>query len=300
MSSNSRIETVIKNDKILVEEQLENYLQISEVEDNSVLEGMRYALLNGGKRIRAVMVLEMCKACGKPYTNALPFACALEMVHAYSLVHDDMPCMDDDDMRRGKPSCHKKFGEANALLVGDALLTMAFETAASAKEVPLPTEDIVQAVSKLAKYAGINGMIGGQVLDMELEGKSAELERVKKMYEGKTCALFIAAASLGCIAAHARSEYVEQAAKYAYRLGMAFQIMDDILDVTGDENKLGKPIGSDEENEKCTYVSLVGLEKAREDVKKYTEDAIDALMLFPDDKKATLIQLAELLTEREK
>ena len=143
-------------------------------------------------------------------------------------------------------------------------------------------------------------MIGGQVIDMELEGKNAEIERVKKMYEGKTCALFIAAASLGCIAAHARSEYVEQAAKYAYRLGMAFQIMDDILDVTGDEEKLGKPIGSDRENEKCTYVSLMGLSKAREDLKKYTDDAIDALKLFPDDKKSILIQLAELMLDREK
>lgn len=300
MSSNSRIETVIKNDRILIEEQLENYLQISGAEDSSVLEGMKYALLNGGKRIRAVIVLEMCKACGKPYTNALPFACALEMIHAYSLVHDDMPCMDDDDMRRGKPSCHKKFGEANALLIGDALLTLAFETAASAREVPLPTEDIVKAVSILARRAGVSGMIGGQVIDMELEGKNAEIERVKKMYEGKTCALFIAAASLGCIAAHARSEYVDQAAKYAYRLGMAFQIMDDILDVTGDEEKLGKPIGSDRENEKCTYVSLMGLSKAREDLKKYTDDAIDALKLFPDDKKSILIQLAELMLDREK
>lgn len=300
MNSNIRLESLMKNYRILIEEELENCLKLSGVDDNKVLEAMRYSLLNGGKRIRAIIALEACKACGKPFENAMPFACALEMVHAYSLIHDDLPCMDDDDIRRGKPSCHKKFGEAEALLTGDALLTLAFKTVADARKIPLTTESIVEAVATLADYAGIKGMIGGQVIDMELEGEQTELERVKKMYEGKTCALFKASAKLGCLAAFAPREYIDQMEKYACKLGMAFQIKDDLLDIDGDESIIGKPVGSDGENGKCTYVSLVGKEKSIEDMEGYTNAAVDALSLFADEKKANLIQLAEMLTEREK
>ncbi len=256
---------------------LEDYLPSG---DDIVSRAMRYSIRNGGKRIRPLLVLEFCKICGGEYKKAMAFACALEMIHTYSLIHDDLPCMDDDDYRRGKPSCHIAYGEANALLAGDGLLTLAFETAASAD---LPAEKIVKGISQLSKAAGICGMIGGQVMDLLNEGKSVGVDILKSTDELKTGELIRVACVLGCIAAGADDSKIKAAEKYAAGIGLAFQIVDDILDVTGDEKSLGKPVGSDKENEKSTYVSVLGLEKSRQTVEQLTDSAKASLSAFSGD-----------------
>ena len=227
----------------------------------------------------------------------MPFACALEMVHAYSLIHDDLPCMDDDDMRRGKPSCHIAFGEAVALLAGDGLLTKAFEVLAT--HSCLPPERTVQAVQVLAQAAGHLGMIGGQRMDLENEKMQAEIERVEQTDRLKTGALICAAAKLGCIAAGADEERILLAESYAQKVGLAFQITDDILDCTGDEKTLGKPTGSDEQNHKTTYVSVYGVEQARQVAQQLLEQAkcdLDSMKL--EEQANFLYDLADYVLER--
>lgn len=226
-----------------------------------VREAMRYSLLGGGKRIRAALVLEFARLGGAAESQALPLACAVEMIHAYSLIHDDLPCMDNDDFRRGQPSCHKKFGEACALLAGDGLLTLAFETAASA---PLSGDARARSVAELAKAAGWQGMIGGQMMDLDAENNPVPIETLQTLYAMKTGELLKISALLGCIAADA-PEIEVIAQNYTSAIGMAFQITDDILDVTGSAEKLGKPVGSDSLNGKSTYVSLLGLENAKKE-----------------------------------
>lgn len=268
---------------------------------DEVVEAMRYSLANGGKRIRPLLVMEFAKACGNTgtkYDDALPFACAVEMIHTYSLIHDDLPCMDDDDMRRGQPSCHKKFGEATALLAGDALLTTAFQILADAGErSELPPGVILKMIRKLAYNAGVNGMIGGQVIDLKYENTPVSIEQVTKVDLLKTSALIEAACILGCYAGGATEEMLRAACVYAKKLGLAFQIQDDILDVTGDQNLLGKPVGSDDQNKKSTYVSLLGLEKSKTFVKELTEEAVSVLCVFPYEKEE-LSDIAYTLVDR--
>lgn len=262
---------------------------------DKMLEAMSYSLENGGKRIRPMLALEFCRVCGCEPEKAIPFALALEMIHTYSLIHDDLPCMDDDDMRRGKPSSHKVFGEANALLAGDGLLTLAFETVLSAPD--MSGEQKAAAGLALAKAAGCSGMIAGQVMDLANEGRRAPLEDVAKTDRLKTGELIMAAASMGCIAANADEEELRAAREYCADIGLAFQIVDDILDVTSSSEVLGKPVGSDGENEKSTYVSLLGLEKSRELADELTEKAKTALSVFGDEKEF-LIMLADKLADR--
>ena len=262
---------------------------------NDVVRAMRYSLANGGKRLRPIFTLEFCKMCGGDVEKALPLACAVEYIHTYSLIHDDLPCMDDDDMRRGNPSCHKMYGEATALLAGDALLTHAFDLVTSAD---IDGEAAAQAVSLLAQNAGVGGMIGGQVLDLKYETGTPSLTDVLTVYKLKTGALIAAACIMGCIAAGASSEQIEAASKYAYYLGIAFQIKDDLLDIYGDEVKLGKPIGSDENNDKSTYVTLTSAKKAEEDVANLTASAIGELAKFNDNEFLT--ELSRYLINREK
>lgn len=267
---------------------LSRLLSQSEGEEHSrVLEAMEYSASAGGKRIRPLLVLEFCSLCGGRWEDALPFAAAIEMVHTYSLIHDDLPCMDDDDLRRGRPSCHVQFGEATALLAGDGLLTDAFETLTGAE---LPAERIVRAVQILSGHSGVRGMIGGQELDLENEGKpELPLSVLTKTDEKKTADLLIAACQLGVAAAGGTKEDFAAAEKYGYALGIAFQIVDDILDVTSTPEAFGKPIGSDAENGKPTYASMLGLSGAKEEAEKYTARALEALAHFPGNEALILL-----------
>ncbi len=262
--------------------------------DDVVSQAMRYSVENGGKRIRPALLLEFCRVCGGDYKKAMPFACALEMIHTYSLIHDDLPCMDNDDFRRGKPSCHIAFGEEYALLAGDALLTLAFETAMKSN---LSAEITVKASKELAKAAGVMGMVGGQVLDLQNEGKKVGVSNLQKTDELKTGELIRAACVLGCVCAGADDKKIAAAEKYAHDIGIVFQIVDDILDVTSDEETLGKPIGSDEENQKSTYVSLLGIEKSRKTAEELTLNAQKALDAFDGDV-SSLKDFAEKLKNR--
>lgn len=262
----------------LINNALEQYLPKS---DDIVSQAMRYSVENGGKRVRPSLMLGFCELCGGDAEKALPLACALEMIHTYSLIHDDLPCMDNDDFRRGKPSCHIKFGYEYALLAGDALLTLAFETALKSE---LPPEITVAATKELAVAAGWAGMVGGQVIDLQNEGKKVSVEEIERMDALKTGELIRAACVLGCMAA-GRNDKIPFAEEYARCEGLAFQIVDDILDVTSDTETLGKPVGSDSENEKCTYVSLLGLEKSKELVSELTAKAKTLLKNFDGDTK---------------
>ncbi|MDD6276622.1 MAG: polyprenyl synthetase family protein [Clostridia bacterium] len=274
----------------LINSELDKYMPDG---SDVVSRAMRYSIENGGKRIRPTLVLEFCRLCGGDEKKALPLACAIEMIHTYSLIHDDLPCMDNDDYRRGKPSCHIAFGYEYALLAGDALLTLAFKTAA---EFSLDARLTVEAIKTLADAAGWSGMVGGQVLDLQNEGKKVSLGQVEKTDELKTGELIRASCVMGCIAAD-RFDMIPYAEEYAKCIGTAFQIVDDILDVTSDAETLGKPIGSDVENEKCTYVSLMGIEKAKEYVSKLTEKAKKALMNFENDA-SDLADFADSMARR--
>ena len=270
---------------------------ILEKEDgiNEARKAMRYSLLNGGKRIRPILLLEFYKLCGGEGDGALNFAAAIEMIHTYSLIHDDLPFMDNDDMRRGKPSCHKAFGEDTALLAGDALLTLAFS--AAAKTEGIPPQRVLRAISVLADNAGIEGMVGGQVMDLEFEKTGADVDGLKEMYLKKTSCLLKAAAVCGCVLAGADEEHIKYAAEYADSLGLAFQIIDDILDCTADEKTLGKPIGSDEKNGKTTFVTLYGIDGARKRPKELSKNAESLLDNFEGDS-TSLKELTKYLLNR--
>ncbi|MGN8895770.1 polyprenyl synthetase family protein [Flavonifractor sp. HCP28S3_F3] len=283
--------------RLRVEEWLRNCFQDREPRGD-LYDAMRYSLLAGGKRIRPVFLLETCRICGGDPEAALPFAGAIEMIHTYSLIHDDLPCMDDDDLRRGRPTNHKVYGEATAVLAGDALLTAAFEFMLD-PAVSLPPERVLDAAGVLARAAGGQGMVGGQILDMAGEGHSLGLHEVEELQKLKTGALIAAATEIGCALAGGTAEQRQAVRRYAERLGLAFQIQDDILDVVGDEATLGKPVGSDAKSEKNTFVTLKGLEECRELVVKLTQDAVGALSCFGAEGDG-LCQLAESLVNREK
>lgn len=289
------IDTVLKDYSVIIENRINELFPEENYSYSSVLNAARYSLLLGGKRIRPIILLEFCKLCGTKLEYGLDFAVALEMIHTYSLIHDDLPCMDDDDMRRGKPSCHIKYGEDIALLAGDTLLTEAFRILSQSK---LPAESIVKAVDFLSSLSGLHGMIGGQVLDLKFENDKPTASELLDMYSRKTSGLLIAAASLGCIAAGKTDvNTLENAKNYALNLGLAFQIIDDILDCTADEVLLGKPVGSDEKNGKTTIVSIYGLEKARNIAKNLTEKSLNALNQFEGDK-TFLTKLTNYLLDR--
>ncbi len=278
----------------IINQKLIDYLPKATDGQHSVVKAMRYSLSNGGKRLRPILVLEFCKMCGGDIEKAVSFACAIEYIHTYSLIHDDLPCMDDDDLRRGNPSCHKMYGQATALLAGDALLTHAFELVTDAD---LPDSKKAMAVSLLSQNAGVGGMIGGQVLDLKFESGDPSISDLLTVHKLKTGALISAACILGCIAANADEQQIVAASKFAYYLGIAFQIKDDLLDIFGDEAKLGKPVGSDKENNKTTYVTLVGEKRAQEDVLRLTKNAVAQLVNFNNTE--FLEALANYLVSRE-
>lgn len=288
-------ENILNNDIAIVERRLIELLPNCLDNQDVVVEAMKYSLLNGGKRLRPVFCLEFAKMCSCDRKDALDFACAVEYIHTYSLIHDDLPCMDDDDYRRGKPSCHKKFGEATALLAGDGLLTQAFQIIG---DCDLSDSKKVLATRLLAQNSGVSGMIGGQVIDLKYESETPDLKQLLSVHRLKTGALISAACLLGCIAAGADNDKISAASRFAYNLGIAFQIKDDILDVVGNSEILGKPVGSDAENEKTTYVTLEGLDKAQSDVEKLTNAAINELSAFENNEFVML--LAQKLVNRNK
>ncbi len=257
-------------------------------------EAMRYSLLAGGKRVRPVLTLAFCDMLGGNWRDALPVACALELIHTYSLIHDDLPCMDDDDLRRGKPTCHKVYGETIAVLAGDALQPEAFGLIANAES--LTAQQRVEAVAALAAASGGDGMVAGQVLD--LDGSCRSEREVNLLHRLKTGKLLSVATELGCIAANADGAIREKAVKYGEHIGLAFQVRDDMLDVIGNEDEFGKPIGSDQEEGKVTYVDLLGLDGCRTLVEQ--ETALALSMIDGLDGNEFLRCFAQQLAERRK
>lgn len=281
----------------LTQEGLEIYLPEQAGALETIFQAARYSALAGGKRLRPALLMEFYALHGENAEKALPFACALEMVHTYSLIHDDLPCMDNDDLRRGKPTNHKVFGEATALLAGDSLLTRAFETMLCHCPTEIPAENALKAAGILAARAGMEGMIGGQVMDLDFETRRPEKEELSQMVHLKTDCLLMAACEMGCALAGAGEEEMKKARLYGEKLGLAFQIQDDILDVTGSTEKLGKPVGSDAENHKNTFVSYYGLEECRRLVEENTRQAVEAVALLQGSDFLT--ELARSLQKRD-
>lgn len=292
MKTTPDFKTQLAADQALIEQALTQYADRWPAY-GALQKAMAYSLLSGGKRIRPILTLAVCRLFGGQAEQALPFACGLEMVHTYSLIHDDLPCMDDDDFRRGRPTNHKVFGEATAVLAGDALLTAAFETLTQA---PVSPAQVGRGVSCLARLAGPAGMVGGQMLDLCGEGKQLGYDEILQLQALKTGCLLEAAARLGAIAADSTPEQEEAAAQYARKLGLAFQIRDDLLDVLGEEATFGKPIGSDRENQKSTFVQCKGVDDCKRLVHTLTEEAIAALSAYPG--RPFLEGLARMLEER--
>lgn len=266
----------------LINKRLPELLPDSNYGESVVCDAMKYSCENGGKRIRPVLTLEFCRVCGGDYLSAVDYACAVEMIHTYSLIHDDLPCMDDDDMRRGKPSCHIAYGESYALLAGDGLLTRAFEVLSDSKISKENPSVCVKAVKVMGELSGCLGMIGGQVIDLKSEGKQIGIDTLEKMDRLKTSALIKCACLLGVIVGGGSEEQLSAASDFAEYIGQAFQIQDDILDVTADEKVLGKRVGSDQKQNKSTYVSLLGLEQSEKKVDELTEKAVGCLDVFND------------------
>lgn len=278
------------------EKYLEIYLPLKDNRQKTIYESMRYSLFAGGKRIRPVLMMETFTLFKEDEDSIMPFACALEMIHTYSLIHDDLPAMDDDDFRRGKPTNHKVYGDAMAILAGDGLLNKAFETVLqNISSMNIPAEKILKSIEILSSASGTEGMIGGQVTDMFVEERN--IEYLEYMHSLKTGALIRAACEIGATAGGASEEEISKLSDYAHYLGLAFQVKDDILDFTADEEELGKPVGSDEKNDKLTYVTLVGLEESQKILEDYTEKAISSLEIF-ENKAERLREIAEYLLKR--
>ena len=292
-----KIKKILTDDASLVERALAEYYSESDEDLSLILDAEIYSLFAGGKRIRPFLVLEFCRMFGGDVEKALPFACAIEMIHTSSLIHDDLPCMDDDDLRRGKPTNHKVFGYANALLAGDALLMRAFETVATA---PVSDGAIRRAVAALATSSGDFGMIGGQIMDVNNKvDENSDIEKLKKLHRKKTGALISCSVLLGCIAADLAwdDERTASAMKYAENIGLTFQIIDDILDVVGNEGTLGKNIGSDAELGKTTFMSYYSVEEARTLASSLTAEAVSAIAEFEGSE--ILTDFAVFLLERD-
>ena len=265
-------------------------------EESEVCRAARYSLLGGGKRVRAILTLSVCDMLGGEMQAAEQFAAAVEMLHCYSLIHDDLPCMDNDDLRRGRPSCHKAFSESTAMLAGDVLLTEAFEVIANAPAAP---QICVAAARALSAGAGSRGMVYGQELDLKYEALAATEEQLRLIHRNKTGALINAAVQMGAAAAGATPQQCEILASYAYGLGLVFQIVDDVLDVTSTPEQLGKPIGSDSENGKTTFVTLYGVDGAMALAQKLNEQICSDLQQHFGAKAAFLQQLAQQLLVRQ-
>ena len=280
-----------------VNKNLQKYLEEKDCPQGTIYKAMNYSLHAGGKRIRPVIMLSCAELFDGDTEKIMPFACALEMIHTYSLIHDDLPCMDDDDLRRGKPTNHKVFGEAMAVLAGDGLLNTAFELILKNSE--LTPNQTLAALSVIAENAGINGMIGGQVIDIESEGKATDTITLMSMHMLKTAALIMTAAKVGALLSGGSREDLLAMEEFARYLGIAFQIKDDILDVSGNTEDLGKTVGKDEREEKSTFVTVYGIETAEKMLEDYTAKAIEVLSRY-GQKAEFLINLSKFLLDRDR
>ena len=283
--------------RTLVEEGLVRELRTDEAFDARLAESMEYSLTAGGKRLRPILLMAAADAAGGRGEDYLTSACAVEMIHTYSLIHDDLPAMDDDDYRRGKLTNHKVYGAGLATLAGDALLTMAFELLA--RQQGVPAETMLRVVREISEAVGANGMVGGQALDLASEGKRIDMDTLRRMHMAKTGALFRASVRSGAILGGADEAQLAALTEYAEAFGLAFQITDDILDVTGDAAAIGKPVGSDERNHKSTYVTLTSLEEAKRLAREAADRAHEALAPL-GGKAAFLDELAEYLVTRDR
>lgn len=291
------LKNYLKTKRELVDSNIEYHLNKLEY-PNVIAEGMRYSVLNGGKRLRPILLLMVLELFDKKIDLGLPIAVAIEMIHSYSLVHDDLPALDNDDYRRGKLTTHKKFGEAEAILIGDALLTHSFSVITDETK-GVASDKLIKIIGMVSRYAGINGMIGGQTVDIESEKKKVSLETLKYIHENKTGKLIKLPVEIGAIISEATEEEYKALENYADGIGLAFQIKDDILDIEGDFEKIGKPIGSDLELEKTTYPSIFGIEKSKEILKEVISGAKRSLNIFPDEKIKVFLELADYIGIRE-
>ncbi|MFA5658128.1 MAG: polyprenyl synthetase family protein [Oscillospiraceae bacterium] len=291
---NSKAQKILAKYFNEIENRLYSFTQNKDSFQKNVVKAAEYSLSAGGKRIRPVLMLEFYKSCGGK-KDVLSIACAIEMLHTFSLIHDDLPCMDNDDFRRGKPSCHKAFGEAAALLAGDALAVLPFEIISrEALSGNIDALTAVKLISELSHAVGTDGMIGGQIIDIENENNNISEDFLKNLDSLKTGALIRASCVMGCILAGADENKLSSAVLYAEKIGLAFQIVDDILDVTSTFEELGKPISSDERQNKTTYVTLLGLEKSKLEANRLTKEAVAVLDNFDDSdflKELTLMLL---------
>lgn len=279
-----------------VDRALDRFLPKESVSPATIHKAMRYSLFAGGKRLRPILCLATAEACGGKSAAALPHACAVECIHTYSLIHDDLPSMDNDDLRRGRPTCHKVFGDAIAILAGDALLTVAFEIAGRAKAVS--RYELRDVMREIAEAAGSRKLIAGQVADLEAEGKNLSREQVRSIHQNKTAALLTASVRLGAMAANAGTKQLAAVTAFGRALGLAFQVIDDILDVTQTSEKLGKSAGKDLAAKKATYPAVFGLEKSRSEARRLTKQAHKALESLGHNAEV-LRALAEYLLARE-
>jgi geranylgeranyl diphosphate synthase type II len=279
-----------------VDQALDQFLPKASTKPATLHKALRYSLFAGGKRLRPILCLAAAEACGGELRPALPLACAVECIHTYSLIHDDLPAMDNDDLRRGRPTSHKVFGEAIAILAGDALLTIAFEIAAAAEGAP--RYPVAAFIKELACASGSRWLIAGQVADIEGEGKKTTARELKFIHQAKTAALLTASIRLGGMSANVTPGKLEALSAFGQNLGLAFQVIDDILDVTQTSEKLGKSAGKDVAAQKATYPSILGLEKSRKEAQRLTKAALDALTPF-GKRGETLRALADYLLARE-
>lgn len=279
-----------------VDKGLDQYLPAKESKPEIIHEAMRYSALAEGKRIRPILCLAGCEAVGGNGQKAIPFACALEMIHTYSLIHDDLPCMDDDDFRRGRPTNHKVYGEAIAVLAGDALLTLAFETMSKAKDIPADIK--IQVIQEIASGSGTFGLVGGQVADLTYQGKTIGAEDLEFIHTNKTARLIQASVKAGAMVGNASSDTVEAMAQYGKYLGLAFQITDDILDVLGTAEKMGKAVGKDADLAKSTYPGLFGIENSKRMASECIQKALDAVS-FLKERGQILEAIARLVENRQ-
>lgn len=289
--------TYLKERRVLVEEALDRFLPSADREPRSVHEAIRYSVLAPGKRLRPILVLASAESVGGDPQTVLPTACALECIHVFSLIHDDLPCMDNDDYRRGRPTSHKVYGEAIAMLAGDALLALAFELIAENVATVAP-ERVVQALKLLSNASGTGGMVGGQVVDIESEGREIDPETLHYIHAHKTGALLTASVLVGAILCGASEEQQDALRRYGESIGLAFQIADDILDVVGDQARIGKPVGSDQKQDKATYPKLFGLEESRRRAHAEVANALEAVAGFGPPAEP-LRAIARYIVERD-